>query len=65
MWSGVTLVGLGVIVILSSVLRHLQLIRELNSGTWTPGRVSRDAVLLGLILACAGIGMGVYLIVLH
>jgi putative membrane protein len=64
-WSGVTLVGLGVIVILSSVLRHLQLIRELNSGTWTPGRVSRDAVLLGLILACAGIGMGVYLIVLH
>jgi uncharacterized membrane protein YidH (DUF202 family) len=29
-WSGVTLVGLGVVVILSSVLRHFQLIRELK-----------------------------------
>jgi putative membrane protein len=36
-WSGVTLVGLGVIVILSSVLRHFQLIRELNSGTLDTG----------------------------
>jgi putative membrane protein len=64
-WSGVTLVGLGVIVILSSVLRHFQLIHELNSGTWIPGRVSRDAVVLGLLLAGAGIGMCVYLILVH
>jgi putative membrane protein len=64
-WSGVTLVGLGVIVILSSVLRHLQLMRELKSGTWVPGRVSRDAVVLGLLLAGAGIGMCVYLILVH
>jgi putative membrane protein len=64
-WSGVTLVGLGVIVILSSVLRHFQLIRELKSGTWIPGRVSRDAVVLGLLLAGAGIGMCVYLVLVH
>ena len=64
-WSGVTLVGLGVIVILSYVLRHFQLIHELNSGTWIPGRVSRDAVVLGLLLAGAGIGMCVYLILVH
>jgi putative membrane protein len=64
-WSGVTLVGLGVIVILSSVLRHLQLMRELKSGTWVPGRVSRDAVVLGLLLAGAGIGMCIYLILVH
>jgi putative membrane protein len=61
-WSGVTLVGLGVVVILSSVLRYFQLIRELKSGTWIPGRVSRDAVVLGLLLAGAGIGMCIYLI---
>jgi len=61
-WSGVTLVGLGVVVILSSVLRHFQLIRELRSGTWILGRVSRDAVVLGLLLAGAGIGMCIYLI---
>lgn len=64
-WSGITLVGLGVIVILASVLRHFQLIHELKSGTWTPGRVSRDAVVLGLVLAAAGIGMCIYLILVH
>jgi putative membrane protein len=55
-WSGVTLVALGVIVILSSVLRHFQLIRELNSGTWIPGRVSRDAVALGLLFGGTWVG---------
>jgi len=64
-WSGVTLVGLGVVVILSSVLRHFQLIRELRSGTWILGRVSRDAVVLGLLLAGAGIGMCIYLILVR
>jgi len=64
-WSGVTLVGLGVVVILSSVLRHFQLIRELKSGAWIPGRVSGDAVALGLLLAGAGIGMCVYLVLVH
>ena len=64
-WSGVTLVGLGVVVILSAVLRHFQLIRELKSGTWVPGRVSRDAVILGLLLAAAGVGMCIYLILAH
>jgi putative membrane protein len=64
-WSGITLVGLGVVVILTSVLRHFQLIHELKSGRWTPGRVSRDAVILGLILAGAGIGMCFYLILVH
>jgi putative membrane protein len=63
--SGVTLVGLGVIVILSSVVRHLQLIRELRNGTWVPGRVSKDAVVLGLLLAAAGIGMCVYLLLVR
>jgi putative membrane protein len=61
LWSGVALVALGVIVTLSSVLRHIQLIRELKSGTWQPGRVSRDAIILGLILAAIGIAMAIYL----
>jgi putative membrane protein len=61
LWSGVSLVALGVLVNLSAVLRHLQLIHELSSGTWRPGRVSRDAVILGLLLAAIGIGMAIYL----
>jgi putative membrane protein len=64
-WSGVTLVGLGVLVMLSSVFRHLQLIRELKAGTWTPGRISRDGVVLGLVLAVAGIGMGAYFVLVR
>ena len=65
LWSGVALVALGVIVTLSSVLRHIQLIHELSSGTWQPGRVSRDAVILGLILAAIGIAMAIYLILVR
>jgi putative membrane protein len=65
LWSGVSLVLLGVIVNLSAVLRHFQLVHELNSGTWRPGRVSRDAVVLGLILAAAGVGMAIYLMLVR
>jgi hypothetical protein len=55
------LVGLGVIVTLSVVVRHFQLVRELRSGTWRAGRVSMDAVILRLMLAVLGIAMGIYL----
>src|SRR5439155_111837 len=60
LWSGVALVALGVIVTLSSVLRHLQLIHELSSGTWQPGRISRVAVILGLILDVLGLGLAIF-----
>jgi putative membrane protein len=65
LWSGVSLVALGVLVNLSAVLRHFQLIHELSSGTWRPGRVSRDAVTLGLLLAAIGIGMAIYLMLVR
>jgi putative membrane protein len=61
-WSGVGLVALGVVVNISAVIRHFQIVRELSSGRWVPGRVSRDAVVLALLLAAAGVGMGIYLI---
>ncbi len=64
-WSGVALVALGVIVNISAVVRHFQLVHELNSGTWAPGRISTDAVILALLLAGVGVGMAVYLIVVH
>ena len=64
-WSGVSLVALGVIVNVSAVIRHFQLVRNLNSRTWKAGRVSTDAVVLGLVLAAIGIGMAVYLLLVH
>ena len=53
--------ALGVIVTLTSVLRHIQLVRELRTGTWRAGRVSVEAVTLGLVLAALGIAMALYL----
>lgn len=61
LWSGVMLVALGVVVNLSAVWRHFQLVRELRSGRWQAGRVSTDGVILGLLLAAVGIAMALYL----
>jgi putative membrane protein len=64
LWSGVALVGLGVIVNISAVVGHFQVISELRSGTWKPS-ASNSAVALALLLALIGIGMAVYLISVH
>jgi putative membrane protein len=64
-WSGVAIVFLGVIVLVSAVVQHLILVRDLSTGTWQPGRISRNAVVLAIFLALVGIGMSVYLIILR
>jgi len=64
-WSGVAIVFLGVIVLASSTMQHLAVIRELTTGTWQPGRISRNAVVLASLLAVVGIAMSVYLIVVR
>ena len=64
-WSGVALVMLGVVVNLSAIYRHFQIVRQLSSGTWIRGRVSKDAVILAILLACVGIGMALYLTLVH
>src|ERR1700761_3300908 len=65
LWSGVALVALGVVVHVSATVRHFHLVRELSSGTWIPGQVSRNAVILALILAAVGIGTAVYLVLVR
>jgi len=61
-WSGVALVALGVIVNLTAVLSHISVVRQLKSGTWIPGQVSKGAVALAILLALVGIGMTLYLL---
>lgn len=61
-WSGVALVSLGVVVTVGATIRHFLLVRELASGTWVPGRVSKDAVALALLLAVMGMAMAGYLV---
>lgn len=61
-WSGVALVGLGVLVNISAIVSHFRLVRQLSSGTWVAGQVSRHAVILGVLLAGVGLAMAVYLL---
>nr|WP_213803672.1 DUF202 domain-containing protein [Granulicella sp. dw_53] len=64
-WSGVALVFMGVIVNLNAVVSHVRVVRELSSGSWVPGRVSRSAVILALVLAAIGLAMAMYLLFLR
>ena len=64
-WSGVVIVSLGVLVLVAAVAQHVTLIRELAAGTWAPGRISRNAVILACLLAVVGVGMAVYLLILR
>jgi putative membrane protein len=61
-YAGVALVALGTIVNIGAVARHVHTIRELKSHTWTSGRLSWSAILLALLLAIFGIGIGIYLL---
>ncbi len=64
-WSGVALTAAGVLVLVAAVVQHITLTGQLRSGTWRPGRVSRNAVVLSVALALVGTAMAVYLVVLR
>lgn len=63
--SGVVLVVLGVLVNLSAVAHHIRTVKELRTGAWRAGRVSREAVVLALLLALLGAGAAVGLVLLR
>ena len=62
LWLGTALVIVGVIVNISAVMTHIRQVRQLRSGEWIAGRISRTAVTLALLLSAAGIGLATYLI---
>jgi putative membrane protein len=63
--TGVTLISLGVLVNIAAAVNYTRIIRQLSSGTWIPGKVSRTALTLAVLLAILGAGMAVYLLLLH
>jgi len=63
--AGVVLVVLGIFVNFAATVRHFQTTRQLSSGTWEPGHVSRTAVTLAVILTLAGGAMAIYLLLLR
>jgi putative membrane protein len=64
LYSGVALVGLGIVVNIAATIYHVRTTAALRSGTWVPG-VSRNAIVLALLLAAAGMGMAAFLLILH
>lgn len=63
--TGVTLIALGVLVNIGAAINYTRIIRQLSSGTWIPGKVSRTAITLATLLAILGALMAIYLILLH
>jgi putative membrane protein len=63
--AGVALVVLGVVVLLLACLSHIRTTRQLREGVWVPGRISREAVVLAVLLAITGVAMAVYLLLIH
>jgi putative membrane protein len=54
---------LGVLVNVSAVTEHFRLIAQLRDGSWEPGRVSRNAVVLAILLAIIGVAIAGYIVV--
>ena len=63
-YSGVALVALGVLVHGGAMAHYLRTVRQLRSGTWTPGP-SRQALGLAGVLIAVGVAMAVFLLVLR
>lgn len=63
--SGVGLVVLGVLVNITAVTHHIRTVRELRTGSWIPGRIAGNAVILALLLAAIGVGVAIYLLLLR
>ncbi len=60
--TGVALVLLGVLINVLAVINHLTVVHKLSTGTWQPGKASKTAITLALVLAILGLGMAVYLV---
>jgi inner membrane protein YidH len=63
LWSGVAIVMLGVLVNISAVTEHFRITAQLRDGSWEPGHVSRNAVVLAILLAVIGIAIAGYIVV--
>lgn len=64
-YGGVALVVIGTIINIGAVMRHVRVVRELRSHTWTSGRFSWSGIMLALILSVFGVSIGVYLLLLR
>jgi putative membrane protein len=64
-WAGTALVLLGVAVQIVSILRYLQMVRQLNAGIEVAGKPSKTALALAAMLGLIGVCVAAYLIVVR
>ncbi|WP_263367227.1 YidH family protein [Edaphobacter bradus] len=63
--TGVVLIALGILVNVSASINHVRIVRQLSSGTWIPGKISKTAIILSALLAVLGTAMAIYLLLIH
>lgn len=61
LWFGLALVVIGVAVNLISARRYMRLVRELNRGQFVHRSLSKEAVIVAVLLALLGIAMAIFL----
>jgi uncharacterized protein (DUF302 family)/uncharacterized membrane protein YidH (DUF202 family) len=62
LWFGTALIGVGVLVNLSSARRHVRMVRELDQGNLAGSGSLVQAVATALFLALVGLAMAIYLV---
>src|SRR5258705_2752584 len=62
LWFGTALIAVGVVVNLSSALRHIRMVRELDQGKLTDSGSLHQAVATAVFLALVGLAMAIYLV---
>jgi len=62
LWFGTALIVVGVVVNLSSALRHVRLVHELDHGGSSSSRSLTPVVVTALFLALVGLAMAIYLV---
>jgi len=65
LWFGTALVFLGVGVNLAAIFQHRHAIHQLRANNWQMDNPSRLGTAIALLLACAGIVVAFYLILMH
>lgn len=65
LWIGTALVAVGVVVNVAATVRHGQIISQLKRGEWDIQHQSRLGVAIALTLACVGLAMTLYLVVMR
>jgi putative membrane protein len=65
LWLGTALVLVGVTINVSAIVNHLRDVRQLSSGTWIGGRPSKTGIAVALLLAAAGVGLAIYLVLVR